>query len=127
MEDQRKRALRPTPINKLDAMERQAILKTCNEKEFADLPVSQIVPILLDRSIYIASESTFYRVLKEANQLHHRGRAKVKAKITKPTSFTAKKANEVWCWDISYCPSRVIMPRGCWSALCGQKNVCVAS
>lgn len=107
MEDQRKRALRPTPINKLDAMERQAILKTCNEKEFADLPVSQIVPILLDRSIYIASESTFYRVLKEANQLHHRGRAKVKAKITKPTSFTAKKANEVWCWDISYCPSRV--------------------
>ncbi len=106
-EDRRSSAQRPTPKNKLGEDERQEILRVCNEAEFANLPPSQIVPILLDRGIYIASESTFYRVLKAANQLKHRGRAKAKTKKTKPTSFTAQKANEVWSWDISYCPSRV--------------------
>lgn len=107
IEDRRITVQRPEPINKLSQEERLNILQICNESEFANLPPSQIVPILLDRGIYIASESTFYRVLKSANQLKHRGRDKAKTKITKPTSFTAKKANEVWSWDISYCPSRV--------------------
>lgn len=105
--DRRKTALRPAPMNKLSEEERQEILRVCNQPEFANLPPSQIVPILLDRGVYIASESTFYRALKSANQLKHRGRAKAKSKITKPTSFTAQKPNEVWSWDISYCPSRV--------------------
>lgn len=105
--DGRKTAQRPTPMNKLSDEERQEVLGVCNESEFASLPPSQIVPILLDRGIYIASESTFYRVLKSANQLNHRGRAKAKSKVTKPTNFTAQKPNEVWSWDISYCPSRV--------------------
>ena len=34
---------------------------------------SEIVPMLADRGSYIASESTFYKVLKEAKQLTHRG------------------------------------------------------
>jgi len=106
--DRRKFAIRPAPKNSLTNKERKAILSVCNEAEFADLSPCQIVPILLDRGVYIASESSFYRVLKSANQLSHRGRAKTKTKSVKPTSFTAKKANEVWCWDITYCPSRVI-------------------
>lgn len=105
--DKRKTTKRPTPKNKLSDEERYEVLRVCNEAEFENLPPSQIVPILLDRGIYIASESTFYRVLKSANQLKHRGRAKAKSKISKPTSFTAKAPNEVWSWDISYCPSRV--------------------
>ena len=106
--DQRKTATRPAPRNRLTNKERMAILRVCNDAEFANLSPCQIVPILLDRGIYIASESSFYRVLKDANQLKHRGRDKAKTKVVKPTSFTAKKANEVWCWDITYCPSRVI-------------------
>ena len=47
----------------------------CNSPRFASLPPSQIVPTLADEGCYLASESTFYRELRKANQHHHRGRA----------------------------------------------------
>ena len=53
------------------------VIGISSSTEFASLPPSQIVPILADREEYIGSESTLYRVLKDANQLNHRGRAKV--------------------------------------------------
>ncbi len=79
----------------------------CNKQEYASLPPSQIVPMLADKGEYIASESSFYRVLKANDQLHHRGRTQRRAVRKKPTTYIAKKANQVWCWDISYIPSRV--------------------
>jgi len=59
----------------------------------------------LPRSV---SESSFYRILKAANQLAHRGEVKLKTKTNKVRHFTATKANQVWSWDITYCPSRII-------------------
>ncbi len=106
--DRRPTAERPKPANKLSEGERQAIIDVCNEVEFAASPPSQIVPILADKGKYIASESSFYRVLKAENMLHHRGKAKARSGHKKPTSYTARKANEVWSWDISYLPTPVI-------------------
>lgn len=107
-EDRRPSAAKPEPTNKLTETERQKVLEVCNSEEFATLPPSQIVPILADRGEYIASESSFYRVLKANNMLQHRGRAKARTGQAKPTSHRAKKANEVWSWDISYMPTRTI-------------------
>jgi len=106
--DKRPTALRQEPGNKLSLAERQAVIDVCNSEEFASLPPSQIVPILADRGEYIASESSFYRVLHAKNMLHHRGKAKPRNIHKKPTSYTAKKKNEVWSWDISYMPTAVI-------------------
>lgn len=103
--DKRPEAERPAPSNKLTTYERQAIVDVCNESEFASLPPSQIVPRLLDSNIYLGSVSSFYRVLKAENQLHHRGRSKAPRKVAKPTSFTASAPNEVWTWDITYLSS----------------------
>ena len=105
--DKRSEANKPEPKNKLTQAEREAILDVCNSAEYANLPPSQIVPSLLDDGIYIASTSTFYRTLKQAGQLAHRGRSKARKKVRKPTTYTASKANEVWSWDITYCPSKV--------------------
>lgn len=56
---------------------------------------------LFSFSCYIASESTFYKVLKEAKQLTHRGREQRKHK--RPIStHKATRANQVWMWDITY-------------------------
>ena len=57
--------------------------------------------MLADQGIYIASESTFYRVLKERNMQHHRGRA---AELTKHPAAThvATAPNQVYMWDITY-------------------------
>ena len=106
--DRRISAVRPVPTNKLSEVERQRILAVCNEPAFSHLPPCQIVPILLDQGTYLASESSFYRVLTAANQLTHRGKAKAKTRDNQPSSFTARQANQVWSWDITYCPSRVI-------------------
>ncbi len=72
-EDQRPHANRPEPKNKLTTEEKSLIIETVNRPEFRNLPPSQIVPTLADQGVYIASESSMYRVLKEYNMHHHRG------------------------------------------------------
>lgn len=69
--DQCTTCARPELANKLGADERQLILDTMNSKEFASKAPSEVVPILADRGIYIASESSFYKVLKAAGELTH--------------------------------------------------------
>lgn len=105
--DKRKEADRPAPKNKLTHEERQMILTKANSKQYCDLPPSKIVPLLADEGIYIASESSFYRILREEKQLAHRQATKV-AKRHKPRECVAYQANQVWSWDISYFPSQVI-------------------
>jgi len=106
-EDKRPHAPRAQQPHQLTAAEEAVIVDTCNQREYQSLPPSQIVPRLADKGIYLASESTFYRVLKKHQQLNHRGRAQPAKTVLQPTSFTATGPNEVWTWDISYCPSEV--------------------
>ena len=70
--DQRPLVPRPEPANKLSTAERAAVLEVCNSTEFASLPPSQIVPKLADQGRYLASESSFYRILRADGQQHHR-------------------------------------------------------
>ncbi|QOY35336.2 IS3 family transposase [Anaerobacillus isosaccharinicus] len=100
-EDQRPIVSRPEPKNKLTTEEKQKMLEIVKQKEFVDLPPSQIVPKLADQSIYIASESSFYRVLREENMQHHRGRSK-KPERKLPESYMALAPNQVWTWDITW-------------------------
>jgi len=88
--DGRSDAVKRPPANQLDPIERESILAVCNEPRFHNLPPSQIVPTLADQGHYIGSESTFYRVLTQANQLAHRGRAKSASKPAKPDGFVAE-------------------------------------
>lgn len=106
-QDNRPEAKRPAPMNKLSNEEVSEVVAVCNEKQFASLPPSQIVPKLADQGRYIASESSFYRILKAKDQLHHRGRMSIVEKRSAPTSYTATGPNQVWCWDITYCSSKV--------------------
>ena len=103
--DLRASAVRPEPANKLTEDERQQVLATCNEARFSSLPPSQIVPTLLDEGVYIASESTYYRVLKANKLSNHRGRSRHNTTRSKPNAYQAKGPNEVWSWDITYCAS----------------------
>ncbi len=82
--------------NRLDDAEREAILNVCASKEYASLPPSQIVPQLADKGVYLASESTMYRVLRAAGELNHRGRAKKRRHVAMPTTHQANGPNEVW-------------------------------
>ena len=72
LNDKRKESIH-TPFNKLTQEERDMIVTTANSEKYCDLPPCKIVPMLADEGKYIASESSFYRVLREKNQLTHRG------------------------------------------------------
>lgn len=106
--DQRPLVARPEPANKLSTVERAAVLETCNSEEFASLPPSQIVPKLADQGRYLASESSFYRILRAEGQQHHRGRAKPPVRRKPPTSYKASAPCEVWTWDITWMPGPVL-------------------
>lgn len=104
-QDQRKGPL-TAPANKLSEKERQQILDTANSVSFQDLSPKQIVPKLADQGVYLASESTFYRVLKEHKMLAHRQASKP-AVTRRPKEHVATGPCQVWSWDITYLQTSV--------------------
>jgi hypothetical protein len=83
--DGRPQAKRARPSNKLSEREQQVVLSTCMQPRFADMPPTQIVPILADEGTYLASESTFYRLLRAHGAQHARGRAARRSRKAAPT------------------------------------------
>lgn len=105
--DKRPLTRHPTPTNKLSDSEVAEILTVCNHSDYSSLPPSQIVPRLADKGLYLASESTFYRVLKANNQLTHRGRSKERHYTRILTTHVAVAPKQLWSWDITYLASFV--------------------
>jgi len=93
--------------NSLTASEEQQILEICNSTEYCNLSPNQIVPMLADKNIYIASESTFYRVLRKHKLLAHRRKSKKPSRKREPASHVANDSNQVWTWDITYLKTSV--------------------
>ena len=104
--DDLRRGPHSAPGNALSEAERAAVLGIARSKEFRDASPKTIVPTLADRGEYVASESTFYRVLRGAGEMTHRGRARPPTPRPVPT-HTATGPNQVWSWDITYLPTTV--------------------
>jgi len=104
-EDKRKGAMRVI-ANQLTDEEKQHMLKIANSEKYRDLSPGKIVPSLADEGIYIASESSFYRLLRSCGHLTHRQRSK-QASHNKPEACVAENPNQTWSWDISYLPTQV--------------------
>lgn len=105
--DGRPNAARPMPAHALTEAERAHVLSIANEPRFADMPPARIVPMLADEGVYIASESTFQRVLRAQGQNTHRGRDKAPRKQRPPTTHVATAPRQLWCWDMTFLPTQV--------------------
>ena len=108
--DRRTDTLRRAPAqthNQLTAQQRDHVLQVVNSAQFQSLPPSQIVPRLADQGIYLASESTIYRILRQANQLTHRRPETPCTPRKKPRSLCARASNRIYSWDITYLPTQV--------------------
>jgi len=104
--DRRPQAMRPPAANRLSEAERQAVLQAASRADCASLTPHQIVPKLADEGVFLACESTFYRVLRAAGQNRRRGHSK--APVARPlTTHRADGPNQVWCWDITWMPTTV--------------------
>jgi transposase InsO family protein len=103
--DQRKGPSTAT-AKQLTVAERQSVIDLANSVEYRDLPPSQIVPKLADKGIYVASESSFYRILKSEALCAHRLNTRPRTHL-RPIAVVATAPNKVWSWDITYLKSPI--------------------
>lgn len=94
------------PRNRFTQAEREHILSVVNSRPYAHLPPAQIVPALADEGEYLASESSIYRLLRQAGQMARRSgqRRPVHAR---PQPLVATAPRQLFSWDITYLPAAV--------------------
>ncbi len=97
---------RAAPGNKLSDDEKTGIINVLESSEYADSNPNQIVPKLADQGIYLGSEATMYRILRELKMNMHR-QPSLPAKRHSPEPLIANGPNQLWSWDITYLPSTV--------------------
>ena len=100
----RRKGSHPDPPNKLTPEEKNRILAVLNDREYRDLSPNQIVPMLADRGVYMASEASMYRLLKENGMNRHRS-ASHPVVHSRPAELVATGPNEIWSWDITLLPT----------------------
>lgn len=100
-----RRGPRRLPANKLSQRERNRVVEVATSIEFRDLSPKQIVPLLADRDTYVASESTFYRVLHD-EQLQQ-ARTRTRPPAARPREHVADGPWQVASWDITYLRSQL--------------------
>jgi putative transposase len=93
--------LRGRPANSLSDAERAELIAMATSERFRELAPSQIVPILAEEGVYVASESSFYRVLRHEKLMAHREGSRPRHN-GRPAEYIATGPNQVWSWDITY-------------------------
>lgn len=99
--EDRRQGPREKPKNSLSRKERERVVEIVNAPAFRDQSPNQIVPMLADQGLYVASESTMYRILREEKLNTHRSASKPR-QHSKPREHVAVAPNQVWTWDITY-------------------------
>ena len=80
--------------------ERARILAVLDSPGFADKSPGQVYAILLDRGVYLCSEASMYRLLRERGQSGER-RAQATHPAKKKPELMADGPDQVWSWDIT--------------------------
>ena len=98
---------RRRPPNALSLAEEARIVAVLGSARYADLSPKQLVPQLADEGLYLASESTLYR-LQRRYGLRRTKRVTIRAHVTRAvTLHRATRPNQVWSWDITWLPTIV--------------------
>ena len=82
-------------MHRFSEEERQQVLSTVNDPYFADLRV------------YVGSEYTIYRIMRQEGLLNHRGRSRPPREPREPPVLEATGSHQVLAWDITLLPGPV--------------------
>ena len=98
----RRKGARRTVKRKLSETERQAVIDAACSERFRDCTPYEIVAILAQEGTYLASVSTFYRILRAEGKVHHRSESRPAQRRAAPPELVATGPNQVFSWDITY-------------------------
>jgi putative transposase len=84
----------------LSEPERLQLLEVLHSERFADAAPATVYATLLDEGVYLGSESTMYRLLRERGETGDRRRQATHPAKVKP-ELLACGPNQVWSWDIT--------------------------
>jgi len=90
---------RPQP-RALDPGERLAVRDVLHQPQFVDEAPATVYAKLLDEGVYLCSEATMYRVLREHGEVRDRRTQATHPATVKP-ELIADAPNTVWSWDIT--------------------------
>ena len=105
VEDAR-RGPKTKPRNALSEDERDAVVAIMSAPEHSSMSPDALVPYLATLGMYLASQSTFYRIARAMKLLTARGRARPRSH-RRPREHVARGPNQVWAWDITFLPTAV--------------------
>jgi transposase InsO family protein len=105
-QDRRKGSARMV-AHRFSEEEHQQVLATVNNARFSDLTPGQIVAILAEEGVYVGSESTIYRIMRQEGLLNHRGRSRTPREPREPPVLEASGIHQVLAWDITLLPGPV--------------------
>ena len=91
---------RPAPPNKLSETEVSDVLGVLRSPRFVDCSPDQVYFTLLDEGTYLASVSSFYRILRANHEVRERRRQATHPAKVKP-ELVAASPNVCWSWDIT--------------------------
>lgn len=93
------------PSNALSPAEEAQIVTVLTSSRYAGLSPKQLVPQLADEGLYLASESTMYRVQRRYG-LCTKKRTTSRTHVARAsTVHQATRPNQVWSWDITWLPT----------------------
>lgn len=107
LRDRRKGSARRV-AHRLSPEEEARCLSTAYNRRFADKTPDQIVAELAGEGEYIASASTFRRILRKHASMEHRRESRKPRAGQKPERITVTEPNQVWAWDITWLKSDVV-------------------
>jgi len=95
------------PSNALSPTEEAQVVTVLTSSRYAGLSPKQLVPQLADEGLYLASESTMYRVQRR-HGLRTTKRTTARTHVARAsTVHQASGPNQVWSWDITWLPTTV--------------------
>jgi putative transposase len=102
-----RRGPRHQPSNALSSTEQSQIIAVMMSLQYRGLSPKQLVPQLADEGLYLASESTMYR-LQRRHGLRRGKRIIERTHTMRATRMhRATGPNQVWSWDITWLPTTV--------------------
>ena len=102
-----RRGPRRRPGNALTSGEVAQVLTVMTSTRYSHLSPKQLVPRLADAGVYLASESTMYRLRRRLQRETRRPPLRRTEGTRGAVVHRATGPNQVWSWDITYLPTLI--------------------